>query len=81
MNPIPFPGHNAVYAKDQPEYLPLPAYRNETETVSCWRLTWRERLTVLFTGTLWLRQLNFGHALQPLAPQVERPDSLPEAKP
>lgn len=29
MKPIEFPGVNVVFAKDQPEYMPLPAMRKE----------------------------------------------------
>ena len=73
MIPIKFPEQTIVWAENQPPYLPLPAYVNEQETISCWELTWRERLTVLFKGKLWLRQLNFGHPLQAQAPQIESP--------
>jgi hypothetical protein len=73
MTPIEFPEHNLVLAKDQPQYQPLPVFMNDTETVSCWKLTFLERLTLLFTGRLWVRQLTFGHQLQPQLPQVERP--------
>lgn len=73
MTPIEFRHQNIVIAKDQPPYLPLPAFVNDRETISLWRLTWRERVRVLLTGRLWLRQMNFGRALQPQAPCVESP--------
>jgi hypothetical protein len=73
MTPIEFPQQTIVWAKDQPPYLPLPAFTNERETISCWSLTWHERLRVLWTGRLWLRQCNFGQKLQPQAPSVESP--------
>ena len=73
MEPVEFPEQTIVWAKDQPEYRPLPAFTNERETISCWRLTWRERLRVLVTGRLWLRQSNFGGPLQPQLPSVESP--------
>lgn len=73
MRPVSFPEQSTVWAKDQPPYLPLPAYTNERETISLWALTWRERLRVLFTGRLWLRQLNFGQPLQPLKPSTTSP--------
>ena len=74
MTPIEFPQHNTVYAKDQPEYLPLPAFRNNDGVViSCWQMTWRERMRVLFTGRLWLCQLAFNQPLQPQLPSVESP--------
>jgi hypothetical protein len=49
-----------IYAKDQPEYVPLPMWRGpEGVRVSRWRLTWRERLQVLLGGSLWLTILTF----------------------
>lgn len=38
MTPIEFPEQTIVWAKNQPPYLPLPAFTNERETISCWRL-------------------------------------------
>jgi hypothetical protein len=73
VKPIDFPERNIVWAKDQAEYLPLPAFTNNTETISYWQLTWRERVKVLWRGRLWLRQMNFGEKLQPQAPTVDRP--------
>lgn len=73
MKPIDFPEKTHDIAKDQEQYLTLPAYVDELETVSCWKLTWLERLKLLLTGRLWLRQLNFGRALQPQCPSVDRP--------
>lgn len=73
MKPLEFSEQTTVWAKNQPPYLPLPAYTDERETITLWGLTWRERLRVLFTGRLWLRQLNFGHALQPQAPSTVSP--------
>jgi len=76
MNPIQFPEQNTMVAKDQPEYLDLPAYwspASDGEVISCWRLTFWERIRVLLTGRLWLRQLTFHERLQPQLPQIERP--------
>lgn len=77
MIPIEFPQQTVILAKDQPEYLPLPAYMDHQQTVSCWSLTWWERLKVLWGGRLWLRQLNFGDPLQPQSPSIESPFQLP----
>ena len=74
MHPIEFPEQNSVLAEDQPEYLPLPSHRaDDGEVISCWSLSWRERLRVLWTGRLWLRQLTFGELLQPQLLEVESP--------
>jgi hypothetical protein len=36
------------------ECQPLPIYHGDGLMVSCWSLSWRERLRVLFSGLLWL---------------------------
>ena len=49
-----------VYAKDQPEYLPLPAWRGEDGTVvTRWHLSFLERLKIAIGGSLWLTVLTF----------------------
>jgi hypothetical protein len=73
MTPAEFPEQTVVWAKNQPPYLPLPAYTDDSQTITCWHLTWRERLAVLLRGRLWLSQMNFGQPLQPQRPSVESP--------
>ena len=73
MIPIEFFEQTTIIAKDQPPYLPLPAYVSKDETISCWKFTWKERIQILFDGKLWLRQMNFGRPLQPQAPTVDYP--------
>lgn len=60
MKPIDFKERNVILAENQPEYAPLPAWRGpipECEVISCWKLSIWERIRILFTGVLWLRQL------------------------
>jgi hypothetical protein len=73
--PTQFPESNTVWAENQPPYVPLPAYVDERETISRWRFGLMERLAVLITGRVWLRQLNFGAPLQPQLVQTENPFS------
>ena len=75
MKAIDFPEQTAVLAENQPEYLPLPVYQtlDGKVMISCWRLSWWERLKVLWTGRLWLRQMVFGGLLQPQLPEVDCP--------
>lgn len=83
MKPISFPGCNAVYAKDQPEYLPLPVYRSDTvhgQVVSCWKLSFIERLKLLITGKLWLSVFTFRGPLQPVLPTTKKNEVLIEMK-
>ena len=76
MNPIEFPQQTTVWAKNQPPYRPLPSYTDERETISLWRLTWRERFAVLFGRDLWLTLLTFQRPLQPIRINVGRPPHL-----
>ena len=56
-----------TFAKDQPEYNPLPSYRCEDGTVvTRWRLSFRERMLVLIGRSIWHSQLTFNHPLQPI---------------
>lgn len=74
MKPIPFKEQNACYAENQPEYLPLPAYKSDTgEVITCWKLDWRERFKMFWTGVLWWRQLTFNQPLQPQSPSIDYP--------
>ncbi len=72
-----FPEHNIVFAKDQPEYDPLPArvFKNDPQgrVVFCWGLSWRERLAVFFTGKIWHQVLTFHRPLQPQLATVNKP--------
>lgn len=81
MTPVPFPQVNTVFAKDQPEYQPLPAcVTQEGVVVSCWELTPEEIEEIQRTGVLWVKQLPFGSPLQPLLPQAESPfDASPNS--
>ena len=69
-----FKHQNVVFAKDQPEYKPLPALRVTVphlklgdpsgHVVFCMGLTFSERLRVLFLGKIWVSLMTFG-ALTP----------------
>lgn len=75
MKPIEFKHQNTVYAKDQPEYQPLPALKiegPEGHVVSCWKMTFLERLKVLFTGRVWLSLMSFNKPLTPSYMAVNR---------
>lgn len=66
MVPRKFEEANVVFAKDQKEYMPLPAYRNDDgEVVSCWRLSFIERCRVLLKGEIWLSLKTFNKPLTP----------------
>lgn len=77
MTLIDFPERTVVIAKDQPEYLPLPAHQFKDATgriACCWKLTWKERIAVLLRGTLWHQILTFNQPLQPQLLTVDKPE-------
>ena len=81
MRPIEFSEQNMVFAKDQPEYLPLPAFKNDSpqgEVISCWHLSYRERIKLLITGKLWVSLLSFNKPLTPSFFTVDKKDVLYE---
>lgn len=82
MHLIKFQGHNVVFAKDQPEYMPLPALRVgglQGEIICCWQLSWRERLRMLVTGKIWHSVLTFQQPLQPQLLMVDQPVAVKDA--
>jgi len=81
LTPEPREGFEAlVIAKDQPEYRPLPANTDGQMVETKWGLTWKQRLTILWHGTLYLNVLTFGRPLQPLRLTITRERNLYESK-
>ena len=75
MKPVEFKHQNIVFAKDQPEYQPLPALRIDSptgEVVSCWKLSFKERLQVLIFGRVWMSLMSFNKPLTPSYLAVNR---------
>jgi hypothetical protein len=74
MEPIKFKEQNVTYAENQKEYLPLPAYRDESgRVVTCWSLSPEELEVVSKTGVVWLDMLTFNQPLQPVMLHAESP--------
>jgi hypothetical protein len=79
MKPIEFPEYNKVYAKDQPEYQPLPVFKADTpegHCISCWKLSFTERIRILMTGKLWVSLMTFNKPLTPSLFSTKKSDVL-----
>lgn len=75
MKPVEFKHQNIVFAKDQPEYQPLPALKIDSptgEVISCWKLSFKERVKIIFTGRVWLSLMSFNKPLTPSFMAVNR---------
>jgi hypothetical protein len=44
---------------------PLPVWTDGRQVVSCWKLSWRERLSALLFGRVWVAVLS-GHTQPPV---------------
>jgi len=81
VRPVNFAGANITFAKDQPEYLPLPAYLYDADgrgcATTCWELDDDDLRRVLTTRRIWVQQLTFGRPLQPLRVATEISGELP----
>lgn len=77
MKPVEFPGVNVVFAKDQPEYMPLPAMEIPNDPqgliITKWQLSPEELERVKETGTIHLSMLTFNQPLQPVLLTVDFP--------
>jgi len=74
MKPIKFKEVNVTYAEDQPEYIPLPVFKTtDGEVTTCWKLTFREKLSVLFYGKIWTKILTFNNQLYPMRIEANNP--------
>lgn len=77
MKPVKFKHQNIEFAKDQDEYNTLPALRLDTpqgEVISCWRMSFKERIKILFFGRVWLSLMSFNKPLTPSYMSVYRSD-------
>ena len=74
MKPVEFEGVNVRYAEDQDEYLTLPCLvEPDGRAVSCWELSFIDRVRALFSGKVWLHILTHGNPLQPVYLQTDSP--------
>ena len=76
MEPIKFNEANTVYGKGQENlYEALPALLFENgNVVTCWKLSFKDILRLIFTKKLWLCVATFNNPLQPLFMSTNKRD-------
>lgn len=74
MKPIDFPQAFVLIAKDQLQYIPLPAHVADGVVTCCWQLSLRERLSLLFSGKIWHQIHTFRQPLQPQRLDIRQPE-------
>ncbi len=87
MEPSDFPQANLTLTAPEraggdvdPKIVPLRVWTDNAQTISCWKLTWRERLSALVFGTAWL-SVRFGRTAPPVWLTVERSPFIKPANP
>lgn len=79
MKPIKFKEQNVTFSASQEVYQPLPAlhiHDSDGIVITCWGLSFKERLRVLFTGKMWLSVLSFNKLLQPCLLTTKKSDLI-----
>jgi hypothetical protein len=75
MKPIDFEHTNTKFAEHQDQYTTLPALKIESDegyVITCWKLTFFEKLKVLFSGKIWMSLMTFNKSLTPSFLSVNR---------
>jgi len=78
MKPVRFKGSNKTLQPSKQEYSSivegigsLPIWTDGEQCVSCWKMSFRERLSVLLFGRVWLAVLS-GVSQPPVSVRVSR---------
>jgi len=78
MKPIEFEGSTNVlqpsgktYSENVTSVQPLPIWSDGEQCVSCWKMDWRERISALIFGRVWLSILS-GHRQPPACVRAVR---------
>ncbi len=70
MEPIAFDYQTKVLNRPEgmteEECGPLPVYSDGEQCISLWKMSWRERISALIFGKVWLR-IHSGHTQPPVA--------------
>lgn len=78
MEPVTFPEQNKMLAGGSVSLVwphesggSLPIFTDGKVCVSCWKMSWKERLRALFGGKAWLLVMS-GEAQPPISLNVEK---------
>lgn len=76
MKPVKFPQVNIEIAKEQDEYITLPACiidEPEGRIITCFELSDEEIKEIVETKKLWHTQLSFRKPMQPISMSTQNP--------
>ncbi len=65
MKAIKFKGFNQTFGLNSKVFPPMPAYQSkEGEVVTCWQMSFAQKLLILFTGKVWVHTITQNANLQ-----------------
>ena len=67
MKAITFDGSNRIYSENKHMNLAIPYQRKDCMALTCYSLTWKERLRVLCGAPIWVKVTNNAMTLQELS--------------
>ena len=71
MLPLKFEGHNVIMGEGQPDYEPLPAFKdNDGVITTLWEFTPEEREAIANGENLMIQVSTFNKPLQPVGLQI-----------
>ncbi len=77
MKPVKFEESNVVYGEGQEGVEPLPALKFESgEVVSCWKLSWKELLRLIWKREIWACVQTHNKPLQPMFMTARKEEML-----
>lgn len=80
MRPVKFEECNVVLCENDPDYKPLPILRQTSESgvevISCWKLSFVDRIRVLFTGRVWVDVFTAKGSPQPIMLSADKDDVI-----
>lgn len=54
MFPIKFKEQNGTKLRSKPSHVDLPVYVNDKKSISCWKVSLKERISILLFGRVWV---------------------------
>lgn len=76
MTPTKFEGQDTVLRKPgnmtDEECGPLPILRLQGTCISCWKMSWRERIKCFWQGYIWIGVLS-GNTQPPIYVAIDKP--------
>ena len=82
MEAIKFKECNVDFAKNQEEYKTLPAFADTKNGVvtTCYKLSLKDLIKIIFTRKIWLSLLTFNKPLTPQLLSVNKKDVIDHTK-